>query len=522
MDVATNTTSAPKPEAKKNTFEVRNPATGEVIRELPIHGSAEVAERMARVRQAAKKWAQVPIAERCRRVLVARDVVARRMDDLAKTIVEESGKVAIEALTMDLGPTLLVMSYFGKHGAKILADEPIHLAVAKHRKSYVAYRPKGVIAAITPWNFPFFMPGSDVAMSFVAGNGVVLKPSEITPLSALALKDCYDEAGLDPELFQVVTGAGATGAALIEAGPDHVVFTGSVSIGRKIAVACAERLLPCTLELGGKAPAIVLDDANLDRTANALVWGGFSNAGQVCASVERVYAVPAVYDRLLEKVVERTKAIRVGDPRSDNSDLGSMTFPRQRENVVRLVEEARHRGARVLTGGALPEGPGLFYPPTVIADCTHDMAIMTSEIFGPAIPFMRVSDEHDAVRLANDSSLGLGAYVFTEDEARGRRVAEAIEVGSVMINDVVAHAGMPEMPWGGIKQSGLGVVRSDRGLKELCQQRHVNYGRVPTGWMSGDPWWYPYSPKLRDGLKRAFVALFGDSMGSRVIQKLIG
>ncbi|MBI2377289.1 MAG: aldehyde dehydrogenase family protein [Deltaproteobacteria bacterium] len=506
----------------KHTFEVRNPATGKVIRELPIDGPAEVNERMGRARTAFDKWSQVSVAERCRIVLAARDVVVRRMDDIARTVIEENGKVELEALTLDVAPTLLVMSYFGKHGPKILEDEPIHLGVAKHRRSYVSYRPKGVVGVITPFNFPFFMPGSDVALCFVAGDAVVLKPSELTPLSSFILRDCYVEAGLDPELFQIVTGPGSTGAALIEAHPDHVVFTGSVSVGRRIGAACGERLIPATLELGGKAPAIVLEDANLDRAANAIVWGGFANAGQVCASVERVYAVDAIYDRLLERVVEKAKSIRVGDPTSDQFDMGSMTLGKQRENVARLVEEARARGARVLTGGEVPSGDGLFFPPTVVADCTHDMAIMTAEIFGPAVPFMRVADERDALRLANDSKLGLGAYVFTENESRGRRIAEQIQAGSVMINDVVAHAGMPEMPWGGIKDSGFGVVRSDRALKELCYQRHVNYGRMPAGWMSGDPWWYPYSPKLRDGLRRAFVALWGDSMGSRVIQKLIG
>lgn len=502
------------------TFDVTNPATGGTIRELPIHDAAHVQAEMDRAREAQRGWAALSVASRARRLERVAEVIGRRADEIAKIVTEENGKVHGEALLHDVGPTLLVMSYFIEHAPRILREERIQLAIARHRASYLAYVPKGVVGVITPWNFPFFMPGSDVAMSLLAGNGVVLKPSEVTPLSGLILKECYDEGGIDPNLFRVVTGLGATGAAMIDSGPDHVVFTGSVPTGRRVGVACAERLIPYTLELGGKAPAVVLDDADVERTAGAILWGGFANAGQVCASVERVYAPAPLYDELVERVTKGAEALKVGDANGDAVvDIGAMTWPRQMEIVESLVADAKEKGARVTTGGArTADENGNFYRPTVIADCNHDMKVMTEECFGPIVPFMKVADEDEAIRLANTSHLGLGAYVFTADRERGRRVAEQLEVGSVMVNDVITHAGSPEMPWGGIRQSGLGVVRSERGLRELANARHVNYDRIKP--LTRDPFWFPYSPRQTKMIRR-FVGSLYQGAASKLLRKLL-
>jgi succinate-semialdehyde dehydrogenase/glutarate-semialdehyde dehydrogenase len=500
------------------TFSVFNPATGEVIRELPNHSREHVIAEMARARAAQSRWAARSIEDRAAQITRVAEVIGRRMDEIAETVSRENGKVLNEALSLDVGPTMLVMQYFAANAPRILAPERIHLALAKHRQSYISYQPKGVVGVITPWNFPFFMPGSDVAMALLAGNGVLLKPSEVTPSSSLILKECYDEGGIDPDLFRVVTGLGQTGAAMIEAGPDHVVFTGSVPTGRRVGVACAERLISYTLELGGKAAALVLEDADLDRATNAILWGGFANAGQVCASVERVYAADKVYDNFVASLTDKASRLRVGPP-GEGIDVGAMTWPKQREIVESLVADARAKGGRVTAGGERVGDKGLFYRPTVIADCTHDMEVMKTETFGPIIPVMRVRDEEEAVRLANESHLGLGAYVFTRDRDRGKRVAERLEVGSVMVNDVLIHAGMPEMPWGGIKQSGLGVVRSERGLRELCHQRHVNYDRITP--LKRDPYWYPYSTKQYQQFRSVLKAMFGDTLAGRLLRTFI-
>jgi succinate-semialdehyde dehydrogenase/glutarate-semialdehyde dehydrogenase len=358
----------------------------------------------------------------------------------------------------------------------------------------------------------------EVMMGLIAGNGVVLKPSEITPFIALKAKELYDAAELPPELFQVVTGRGAAGAALIDAGIDYCVFTGSVATGKKVAAACGERLIPCTLELGGKAPAVVCADADLDRAAQAIVWGGFANSGQVCASVERVYAVDAIHDALLERIVRHARALRQGDPATAATasggevDVGAMAWDRQVATVETLVNAAVAAGAKVECGGARGPGPGQFFQPTVLSGVRQDMEVMRKEIFGPVIPVMRVANEDEAVRLANDSHLGLLAYVFTRDRERGKQLAERIEAGTVMVNDVLATYACPETPWGGVKQSGIGRTHSIIGLRDLCQTRHVNHDRLA---LAREVWWYPYKDATYRAVLRGAQLLFGKRPWSR-------
>jgi succinate-semialdehyde dehydrogenase/glutarate-semialdehyde dehydrogenase len=405
-----------------------------------------------------------------------------------------------------------LVRYFAKHAPHQLAPEPIPLHLMKHRASYLHFVPRGVIGIISPWNFPFSIPLGETMMSLIAGNGVVLKPSEITPLVALKARELYRAADLPPELFQVVTGRGATGAALIDAGIDYCVFTGSVATGKKVAAACGERLIGCTLELGGKAPAVVCADADLDRAAQAITWGGFANSGQVCASVERVYAVDAIHDALVARVVDEANRLRQGDPSGGDVDVGAMAWDSQLAHVEQLVDSAVAAGAKVAVGGKRRHGPGQFFEPTVLVECRQDMDVMRKEIFGPVLPIMRVADEDEAVRLANDSRLGLLAYVFTRDRARGKRIAERIEAGTVMVNDVLATYGCPETPWGGVKHSGLGRTHSILGLRELCDTRHVNHDRFS---MSREVWWYPYKDSTYRALLRAGRLLFGKRFWQR-------
>ena len=503
----------------EESFEVLNPATKEILETISIDTRESVFAKMKKVRAAAGDWAKRPVKERCAVIRSVQRVIVDRAEEIANLIHRENGKPVPEAFLHDLVPTLLTMNYFVENAPRVLRDERLRLKTLRHRKSYLSYQPKGVIGVITPWNYPFFMPGSDVCMALLAGNGVLLKPSEVTPLSSVILKECYDAAGFPEELFQVVYGLGATGQALIESQPDHIVFTGSVPTGRRVGVACAEKLISYTLELGGKAPAVVLEDADLDRAAHGILWGGFANAGQICASVERVFALEGIYDELTERVAGLARSLKVGPSPRGAIDLGAITFPRQLEIVKQHVEDAKKKGGRILAGGEPLSETGDFHQPTVIADCTPEMSVMNEEIFGPVIPFMRVENEAQAIKLANTSHLGLGGYVFGKNRARAKRVAEQLEVGSVMINDVVLHAGIPEMPWGGIKQSGLGVVRSERGLQELCNARHINLDRVRP--LKRDPYWFPYSEKQPQALKKLLRAVFGPSIGSRILQKIL-
>ncbi len=414
-----------------------NPATGEPLGDVPIMSAEQVKAAVAAARTAQREWAKLPIETRCRRVSKFADVLMTRAEEVIDVLVREAGKTRLEALGMELILVADLVRYFVKHAPEMLAPEQIPLHLMKHRASYVHFVPRGVVGVIAPWNFPFSIPLGETMMALIAGNGVVLKPSEVTPLIALKAREIYLAAELPPDLFQVVTGRGPTGAALIDGGIDYCVFTGSVGTGKKVAAECGERLIPSTLELGGKAPAIVCGDADLDRAAQAITWGGFANSGQVCASVERVYAVDAVHDALVEKIVGEARGLRQGDGSRDDVDVGAMAWDRQLDHVEKIVAQAVSAGATVQTGGKRGPAGGLFFQPTVLTNCAQDMDVMRKEIFGPVIPIMRVADEEEAIRLANDSHLGLLAYVFTKDRDRGKRIAERVEAGTVMINDVL-------------------------------------------------------------------------------------
>jgi succinate-semialdehyde dehydrogenase/glutarate-semialdehyde dehydrogenase len=471
---------------KRDVIVSRNPATSEVLGEVREQSAAEIRDAVARARRAQAAWGALPVETRAERVGAFRDAIVARAEELCGLISAETGKTRVEALSMEVMVIADLATYFVKRAARILAPEPISIHLLKNRASYVHYSPRGVVGIISPWNFPFGIATGEVVMALLAGNGVVLKPSEVTPLIALKTKEIYDAAGLPPDLFQVTPGRGPAGAALIDGGIDYCIFTGSTATGKKVAAACGERLIPCTLELGGKAPAIVCADADLDRTAKALVWGAFANQGQVCVSVERVYAHQAVHDELVHKIIEIVQALKPGH------DTGSMTWEHQTEIVEEHLRAATAAGAKVRTGGQR-HGAGLAFAPTVLTDCRQDMEVMRREIFGPIMPIMKVKDEEEAVALANDSHLGLMAYVFTGDKHKGRRLAERIEAGTTMVNDCLLTFGIPETPWGGVKQSGIGITHSDKGLRDLSQARHVNYDRIA---LAKELWWYPYSEKL--------------------------
>jgi succinate-semialdehyde dehydrogenase/glutarate-semialdehyde dehydrogenase len=484
---------------KRDMIVSRNPATGEVLGELRESTAAEVREAVARARGAQAAWGALSVKERAARVARFRDLIVARADELSALIAAETGKTRGEALSMEVMVVADLATYFVKRAPRILAPEPIGLHLLKNRASYLHFTPRGVVGIISPWNFPFGIAAGEMIMALIAGNAVVQKPSEVTPLIAMRTKELYDASGMPTELFHVVPGRGAAGAALIDSGIDYCVFTGSTATGKKVAVACGERLIPCVLELGGKAPAIVCADADVDRTAKALVWGAFANQGQVCVSVERVYAHQAVHDELVQKVVAEVGKLRPGQ------DTGSMTWERQTEIVEERIQNAVAAGAKVRSGGKRRGDQGLAFEPTVLTDCRQDMEVMRKEIFGPVMPIMKVRDEEEAVALANDSQLGLMAYVFTDDKQKGRRLAEKIESGTTMVNDCLLTFGAPETPWGGVKQSGIGRTHSDHGLRDLCQSRHVNYDRLA---LKKELWWYPYSEKVYKQTLRAMRWIF--------------
>ncbi|MFO0661202.1 MAG: aldehyde dehydrogenase family protein [Polyangiaceae bacterium] len=492
---------------------VRSPANGELIGEAPVMSPEDVRDRVERARRAQRSWALLSVEERCQRLRAVRDAVVDGAEELVDVLCREAGKPRQEALMTEVLVLADLFTWICDRAPSTLAPKRIDLHLFKHRRSTVHYRPRGVIGIISPWNFPLVIPFGDAFAALVTGSAVVIKPSEVTPLIALKAKEIFDRGGLDPDLLQIVTGYGETGAALIDAGIQKLVFTGGVATGKKVAAACGARLIPCVMELGGKAPLIACHDADLERTARAIVFGGFANSGQVCISVERVYAHKDIHDALVERVVELVRDLRQGDATRSVVDVGAIIFQPQIRVAEAHIEDAKTKGATVRTGGFKLDHPGQFFAPTILTGCDHSMSVMTEEIFGPIVPFMKVASEEEAIRLANDSHLGLNAYVFTKDRARGESIAERVEAGSVLVNDVLANYGT-EAPFGGVKASGFGRVHGEDALRDMCEIRHVSVDRIPS--LERDPFWPPYSDAAYGWFKTAMNVMFKGSVSERI------
>jgi acyl-CoA reductase-like NAD-dependent aldehyde dehydrogenase len=492
---------------------VLSPATGEPIGSVAIASAADVAAAAALARTAQQEWGARSLEARCAVLRSVKNIIIERTDEICDLLSREQGKPRVEAMVHEVVNLVDLIHYFTSEADRILAPEPIPLHLLKHRASYLHWAPRGVIGIIGPWNFPFNICNGPAVTALLAGNAVLIKPSEFTPLIQNLAREIFIEGGVPADLFQVVHGYGETGSAVID-NADMIEFTGSVATGRKVAARCGERLIPCVTELGGKAAALVLSDANIERAAGALAWGGFANCGQVCASVERVLVHRSVLPALLETLVPKVADLKPGNTQADERiQIGPLNNRRQRDIVQSRVEDAVAKGAKVLVGGHCIEGPGNFFEPTLLVDVTIDMDIMNQETFGPVLPIMVMDDEDAMVEEANRSHLGLLAYVFSKDTARARSIAERIESGTVMVNDVLATHGMPETPWGGVKASGVGHTHGDDSLRHMCQQRHVNYDRLPT--MAREPYWYPYGPSLYGVFKRIMGALLGTGLANR-------
>jgi acyl-CoA reductase-like NAD-dependent aldehyde dehydrogenase len=483
----------------------RDPTTGEEIGRAPLTMPEEVARAVDRARAAQPAWAAFSYAERGRLVLNARQIVLKELEQIALLISRETSKPIAEAIAMEVTPSLDLMQYFARRTGEILRPQRIGIGLYgwMGRTSHIIHKPLGVVGIISPWNFPWATPIDEVVMALMAGNAVVIKPSELTPLTALRIKDVFTRAGLADGLLQIITGDGSTGAALIGAGPDKIVFTGSVATGKRVAEAAANYLIPVVLELGGKDPMIVLEDANLENAARGAIWGAFANSGQACASVERCYVHESIAESFTQAVVTETKRLRQSGDKQ--GDVGSMISEQQLRTVERHVYEATAHGAKALTGGErVPEVPGPFFPPTVLTNVNHEMEVMREETFGPVLPIMTFKTEEEAVRLANDSVYGLTASVWTSDLERGKKFAERIEAGTVTINEVLYTHAIAQTPWGGVKQSGFGRTHGRAGLLELVNQQHIHVNRFAS---VPDIWWFKYTPeagRLFRGLAKRF------------------
>lgn len=492
------------PPAARRSIQVRNPATLEPLREVPVTTFEELARAERRARAAQRQWCGRSFRERAEALYRYREALLDQGERIADVLTAETGKPRSDAWAVELLYVCDAISYWAKNAERFLADQRIRPHLLRTKVAYSTYVPMGVIGIIGPWNFPLVLTIGEALPALAAGNAVLIKPSEIAPLSAMLGAEIWRDAGLPPDLLQVLPGYGDLGSKLIDH-VDMICFTGSVATGRKVAVKAAEQLKPCTLELGGKDPMIVLRDANLERAANACVWGGLLNAGQVCLSIERVYVEEAVYDRFVELLEQKIRQVRQGLPH-ESVDVGSMTFEGQLQKVQRHVDDALSKGARCRVGGRRrPDLPGLFYEPTLLVDVHHDMELMREETFGPVIAVQKVKDEEEAIRLANDSSYGLGASLFTGDRQKGRVLARRIESGAVCINDCLVNFAFTDVPMGGIKESGLGRRHGVEGIRKFCHQRTVVVDRLG---LRKEFHWFPASPWKLRALRRAMKFLF--------------
>ncbi|HEV7683746.1 MAG TPA: aldehyde dehydrogenase family protein [Pyrinomonadaceae bacterium] len=498
----------PAPAESSREIVSYDPGTGAEIGRAPLFSPDEVKAAVAVARAAQPAWASLSFHQRGGVILQARKLMLAERDELALLISQETGKPVAEAISMELVPTLDAMHYFATYADHLLRPQPIDIGQygLMGRSSRIIFRPLGVIGIISPWNFPLATPADEVVMALMAGNAVVLKPSELTPLIALKLGDIFERAGLPAGLLNIATGDGSTGRALIDARVDKIMFTGSVATGKRVAEAAAKSLTPVVLELGGKDPMIVLEDADLKNAARGAVWGAFANSGQACASVERCYVQESIAPQFIDQIVAETRALKQGLGTASDIDVGAMSNENQLQIVSDHVDDARQRGAQILTGGQRGQNlDGLFYEPTVLTNVNHDMAIMRDETFGPVLPIMTFKTEAEALKLANDSIFGLTASVWTRNIARGRRMAEQIEAGTVMVNEVVYTHGIAQTPWGGVKDSGYGRTHGRMGLLELVHPQHIHVNRFS---FLPDLWWFRYSPragKLFSGLASNFT-----------------
>jgi acyl-CoA reductase-like NAD-dependent aldehyde dehydrogenase len=492
-----------------------NPVNGKVIGEIETATPGEAHLAMERARRAQKTWGALSLDERLRKIKKVRDVFYNLHENIIQIMVEEQGKVAHEAL-IELLPTIALMDYYLRNAKKILKPHSEFVALIPYRKHVSVRRPHGVVLVITPWNYPFLLSVGPVIAALITGNTVILKPSEHASQTGVLIERIFRDGGIPDDVFQVVQGYGDVGAALVDAKPNKISFTGSEAVGRKIAARAGELLIPVTLELGGKDAAIVLEDANIKRTAHGIVWGGLINAGQACLAVERIFVMRSVADELVEtmrEVIE--KHVRPGAGDQPDTSFGSITTEAQLKIIERQVQDAMNKGATIVTGGQLIDMPGRFYAPTIVTNITEDMEIYTEETFGPVISVIPVDSEREAIELTNASVYGLGASIWTEDQKRGRNIARQLNVGMISINDHLSSPNAPQMPWGGVGASGYGRTRSHEGLTDMTISHAISSERFRLP-LFLEPFWLPYTPLKRTLARRFTRFWFGPTLKERL------
>jgi acyl-CoA reductase-like NAD-dependent aldehyde dehydrogenase len=498
--------------ASEDTLKVDNPATGERITELPSLDREATLALVDRARVAQPEWDALGFAGRGALMRDMRRWLVQNRKRVIQTLSEENGK-PFEDAQLEIFYCADALGFWAKKAPKWLADEKErpHSPLLLGRKVVNRYVPYGVVGVIGPWNYPLINNFGDAIPALMAGNSVVLKPASLTPMSSMLMQEGLRAVGVPDDVFLVANGPGATvGGALVDS-VDMLHFTGSTEVGKRLAEQGAKRLLPLTLELGGKDPMIVLRDANLERAANAAVWGALQNGGQTCISIERVYVESDAYEPFVAKVVEKVGRLRQGAPGAAGQvDIGAVTSPEQADVVEEHIRDAVERGAKIEVGGKRREGTGSFFEPTVLTGVDHSMKIMREETFGPTLPIMRVDSEEEAIRLANDSDMGLDSSVFAKDPAHAERVARRLQSGAAVVNDALANYFAMEIPIGGMKESGVGARHGRIGIQKYAKRQNLVVTRFG---LNRELYYFPYTKGATKLTEWLIVGLFG--RGSR-------
>ncbi len=502
------------PSGDRRRLELSSPATLEPIGEIECATEDDVRQALVKARAAQPAWAALSFKERGAYMLRALQILLDKQDEFIEVAMSETPKTRNEALMMDIYAGCDSLFFYAKEAGKMLKPERkrLHGMVGLAKKLTIYYKPLGVVGVISPWNGPFILSLNPSVQALMAGNTVMLKPSSSTAFSGKLVADLFEAAGLPENVFTLLIGDSNTGQALLEVGVDKLSFTGSEETGRHVAKECAERFIPCTLELGGKNPVIVCADANLDRAAAGAIAGNFFNSGQYCGGTERVYVVESVADAFISKVVERASKLRQGC--EGEFDMGAIYWPSQLEIVEEHVADAIAKGAKVLVGGKRnPDLKGLYFLPTVLTEVTKEMRVLTEETFGPVMSIVRVRDEEEAIREANDSNYGLTASVWTKDTTKGVEIAKRIDTGSVDVNDFPCTYGSSEAPFGGRKASGVGQVNGVVGLRGYCHAQPIQVDRFGGKQTASH---YPMSLKHDEGFQKFLRFLWGSPIGRKL------
>jgi succinate-semialdehyde dehydrogenase/glutarate-semialdehyde dehydrogenase len=505
-----------------------NPATLELVGEVEVVAPDFIPIIVRTARKVQKDWEKVPVKQRIRLLKDLLQYLSDNLEDIAKVIHQETGKPRIEAINSDIMAGMATVKYVISATKKAVKPYKIKFKGMSlplkfmGRSSYIHPKPVGVIGVISPWNFPFGIPFSQIVFAVAVGNAVILKPSSDTVLTGLKIKEIFENIGFPKDLVQVAPGGGSTvGAALVKSEVDRIIFTGSVAVGKKVMEMASQRLTPITLELGGKSPMIVLDDADVKRAVRGAIWGAFVNAGQICAGVKRIYVQDKVYSEFVNLLRQKVKELKQGKGWDDTEiSVGPLINKDAIEKMENHMKRAIEQGCTVLLGGKRnPNLEGYFFEPTIITDVKQYHDVVQEEIFGPIIAVLPFSTDEEGIKLANNTKFGLYGSVWTKDLNRGKRVAEKLSMGSIAINNHAYTYGLPQTPWGGNKNSGFGRTHSEFGFHEMLESQHIH---IDNQRFKSDLWWQPYNKEKLEAQQDVIDLIFFNKYGKifKLLKKL--